>query len=41
MTGDLRYPVGRFSYDRPYSEAERADLITGNRAGARGVATGV
>ena len=27
MTSDLQYPVGRFSYDRPYSEAEREERI--------------
>lgn len=27
MTTDLHYPIGRFSYDKPYSESERAQLI--------------
>jgi hypothetical protein len=27
MTTDLQYPIGRFSYERPYSEAEREELI--------------
>lgn len=27
MTTDLQYPVGKFSYDRPYTDAEREELI--------------
>jgi hypothetical protein len=27
MKNDLQYPIGKFSYDRPYSEAERSVLI--------------
>ncbi len=27
MTTDLQYPVGRFTYTRPYSEAEREERI--------------
>lgn len=27
MTTDLQYPVGRFTYGRPYTEAEREELI--------------
>jgi len=27
MTTDLQYPIGRFSYDRPYTDAEREDRI--------------
>jgi hypothetical protein len=27
MTIDRQYPVGRFTYERPYTEAERAELI--------------
>src|SRR5690349_14958666 len=27
MTTDLQYPVGRFTYHQPYSEAERKELI--------------
>ncbi len=28
MTTNLQYPVGKFSYDRPYTAAERAELIS-------------
>ena len=28
MTTDLRYPIGRFTYERPYTEQERADRIS-------------
>jgi hypothetical protein len=27
MTTDLRYPIGKFTYDGPYSEAKREELI--------------
>ena len=27
MTTDLQYPIGKFSYSKPYSEAERDELI--------------
>jgi hypothetical protein len=27
MTTDLQYPIGRFSYSNPYTEAEREELI--------------
>lgn len=27
MTTDLQYPVGKFTYDRPYTPAERDELI--------------
>ena len=27
MTTDLQYPIGKFTYQRPYTEAERAVLI--------------
>ena len=27
MTTDLQFPVGKFTYERPYSEAEREELI--------------
>jgi hypothetical protein len=27
MTTDLQYPIGKFSYSKPYSEAERTELI--------------
>ena len=27
MTTDLRFPIGKFTYERPYTEAERESLI--------------
>src|SRR5215472_12865283 len=27
MTTDLQYPIGKFSYWKPYTEADRAELI--------------
>lgn len=27
MKSDPRFPIGKFTYDRPYNEAERAELI--------------